>query len=98
MVRQLHISAPPMTLLALLDHLLNFLAPALCVGLGVTLAARWLLKARGRPWRRQLLVNTGVGMLVLLGGVVLLGHDGKMATYAALVLAVATSQWLMLRG
>jgi hypothetical protein len=35
---------------------------------------------------------------VLLGGLWFFGHDGKMATYAALVLACASSQWWMLRA
>jgi hypothetical protein len=32
---------------------------------------------------------------VLAGGLMFFGHDGQMATYAALVLACATSQWLV---
>ena len=35
-------------------------------------------------------------MLVI--GLLLLGRDGKMASYAAMSLACATSQWLMARG
>ena len=37
-------------------------------------------------------------MLVLLCGLVVFGRDGKMATYASLVLACASSQWLLLRA
>ena len=36
--------------------------------------------------------------MVLVAGLVFFGRDGKMATYAALVLAIASSQWLLLRG
>ena len=43
-------------------------------------------------------MNTAVGVLVLLGGLVLTGRDGKVATYAVLVLAMASSQWLLLRA
>jgi hypothetical protein len=30
---------------------------------------------------------------VLIGGLVLLGHDGRMATYAAMVVVIAFSLW-----
>jgi hypothetical protein len=33
-------------------------------------------------------------LVVLAAGLWWFGHDGKMATYAALAVAVATSQWL----
>ena len=39
-----------------------------------------------------------VCLAVLVGGLVLSGHDGRMATYAALVLASAACQaWLTRR-
>jgi hypothetical protein len=38
-----------------------------------------------------------VGTLVLLVGLVVFGRDGKMLTYLALVVAVATVQWIMQR-
>jgi hypothetical protein len=38
-----------------------------------------------------------VGCVVLAGGLVVFGQDGKMLTYLALVLAAASSQWLLLR-
>jgi hypothetical protein len=37
-------------------------------------------------------------LFTLTAGLLLFGHDGKMATYAALVLAAALCQWLLLRG
>ena len=40
----------------------------------------------------------GVGVAVLVAGLVVLGRDGKMLTYAALVLACATCQWFLVRG
>ena len=36
--------------------------------------------------------------LGLLAALIVFGRDGKMATYAALVVAIASSQWLLLRG
>lgn len=85
--------------LDLLNHLLNFAAPALFVATAVTLASRWVVGkgGSGRSWRVQWAVNAGVGAAVLLGGLLLFGRDGKMATYAVLVLVAATSQWLMSR-
>jgi hypothetical protein len=43
-------------------------------------------------------VNLLVGSAVLLCGLWWFGRDGKMQTYAALALAVASSQWLLARG
>jgi hypothetical protein len=34
----------------------------------------------------------------LFAGLWFFGHDGKMASYGAMVLACATSQWVLLRG
>ena len=39
-----------------------------------------------------------VGVAVLAAGLVLWGRDGKMLTYAALVLGCATCQWVLVRG
>ncbi len=84
-----------MSLIGLLDHLLNFIAPAVVVGLLVAaLAPRLTRKARSNhSWLAQSAINSVACALVLLGGLVIFGHDGKMATYAAMVLACASSQW-----
>ncbi|CAN7562606.1 hypothetical protein [Variovorax paradoxus] len=88
-----------MSLLDLLNHLLNLVAPALAVGFLCALMGRaFRRKAGGRAWWAQGAINSGVGALVLLGGVVLAGRDGAMATYAALVVACGTSQWLVSGG
>jgi TRAP-type C4-dicarboxylate transport system permease small subunit len=86
--------------LDLLDHLLNFVAPALFVAVLLALAARVLVRrapASLALWK-QMALNFLAGLAVLLGGLAVLGRDGKMATYAALVIVCATSQWLLLRG
>lgn len=86
--------------LDLLSHLLNFLAPALWMALVLPLAARLFMKKR--PPALTLWVQAAIDFIV--GGVVLalglwfFGRDGKMATYTAMALLCATSQWLMLRG
>lgn len=85
-----------MDLLALVLHVLNFLAPAFAVAVGVTLAARVLLPRHTRPqrWWWPLAFNFAAGSAALAAGLVLFGRDGKMLSYAALAAAVATSQWL----
>ena len=89
-----------MGLLDLFFHLLGFVLPALAVGLLLAVFARLFMKKQpvSPVWWAQAAINSGVGVLVLLGGLLFFGRDGKMATYAALVLACASSQWLLLRG
>lgn len=80
-----------------LNHLLNFLAPAAAMAVLMVLGARllgWKSGAHRTTWA-QAAIQFAVGSAVLLAGLVLLGRDGKMATYAALVLACATCQWAM---
>jgi hypothetical protein len=77
-------------------HLLSFIAPALAVALLVGMGARLVLPRGGsRPrWLVGFAINALVGIVVLVAGLWVFGRDGKMATYAGMVLAVATSQWL----
>ncbi len=77
----------------LLLHLLNFIAPALVVGTLLPLLA-WLVGPRSRGWLAQAALNSLAGAAVLATGLWFFGRDGKMATYAALVVVCATSQWL----
>jgi hypothetical protein len=83
-----------------LNHFLNFVAPAL--GVAVLLGAFTLVfmqkVAVARVWWSQAAINVAVGVAVLVAGLVLLGRDGKMLTYLALMLAMATSQWWQLGG
>jgi hypothetical protein len=84
-----------MTFLAFLGHLLNFVAPALVMALLLWGAPRVLPKARRGRWaaRTELLALLGLGVAVLLAGLIYFGRDGKMATYAALVIAQGTLVW-----
>jgi hypothetical protein len=85
--------------LDILLHLLNFAAPALAVALGLALAARlFRLDRSGRAWWVLAAINFIAGLLVLAAGLWYFGRDGKMATYAALVLVVASVQWLSARA
>lgn len=82
-----------------LNHVFNFLAPALWLALLLPLFARiFLKKAYAAPvFRVQVAVNLGVTTATLLLGLWFFGHDGRVATYAGMVLLCAGSQWLMSR-
>jgi hypothetical protein len=43
-------------------------------------------------------VNSGVGVLVLAAGLWFFGNDGKMASYLALVVASAASQFGLMQA
>ena len=93
-----------MTAYLLANHLLNFVAPValMAVLLGVFSRLFSVFFGSKRPfthsWRAQLAINFVVGVVVLAAGLGLLGHDGKMLTYLALVLAMAAIQWWQLGG
>lgn len=74
-----------------LIHLANFLLPALGVGAWGALLAKllWRRELKGVSWLRLAGWATGAGAIVLMAGLVYFGHDGKMATYGAMVLASA---------
>lgn len=86
--------------LDLLNHLANFAAPALWMAVIVSLLAKvFMKKVAGAPvFHAQTAINFVVGLTVLVLGLWWFGRDGKMATYAVMALACATSQWVMLRG
>ena len=76
-------------------HLANLFLPA--VGLGAIAAALakllWRRELAAVAWRR-LAVSAGLaGAAVTLAGLVLFGHDGRMATYAAMAAACALTLW-----
>jgi hypothetical protein len=86
--------------LSLLNHLLNFFAPALWLALLLPLLGRLLLKKKSGTLSllAQAAVQLSVAALALGWGLWYFGNDGKMATYSAMVLLCASSQWLMQRG
>lgn len=83
----------------LLTHLMGFAAPALFLALALPLAARLALRRSNAVsfWAQAALVLLA-GVTVLAAGLWWFGRDGKMATYAALVVAAASTQWLALRA
>ncbi len=83
-----------------LNHLLNFAAPAAAMAVLMVLGGRLFGSKSGAShaaWA-QAAIQFAVGCAVLLVGLVVLGRDGKMFTYAALVLACATCQWVLAKG
>lgn len=82
--------------LTALNHAINFVAPAAWMALALWLLGAWVF--RGRPALlgrgRLLLLDFAVGVAVLAAGLLLLGRDGKMLTYVALVVGCATSHWV----
>ncbi|MEY4732635.1 MAG: hypothetical protein RLZZ464_701 [Pseudomonadota bacterium] len=87
-----------MTVWLLILHLFNFVLPALAMAALMPWAGRWVMGSGGAPLRRRMVTHAVAGVLVLVAGLVLQGHDGKMSTYLALVLVAATAEWVMHRG
>lgn len=93
-----------MTAYLLTIQLLNFIAPAAVVALLLMLLAQFFGRfyKRKRPathsWWAQAAIIFVVNLAVLLAGLVVFGVDGKMATYAAMVLAAATCHWVLGKG
>ena len=81
-----------------LNHVFNFLLPALGVGaLAAGLAKlAWRRALRGVPWLRLAAWAAGAAAAASLGGLIVVGRDGAMATYGAMVVAVAVA--LLWRG
>mgnify|MGYP003414360153 FL=1 len=76
-------------------HLLNFIAPALGVALLATALAKlsWRRELAAVPWRRMAFWTACAGVLSLVAGLLVFGRDGKMATYAVLVVTSALALW-----
>ena len=93
-----------MTALNLANQWLNFIAPAAFVALLLV----WVSRAAPRFFASkraaalspiaQAAIVFIANLLLLLLGLVVFGRDGKMASYALMVLGAATCQWVLLRG
>ena len=85
----------PLDILGAFWHIANFVAPAAGLGLIAALLAKllWWRALGGVAWWR-LAAWAGVAALAVgAAGLVVFGRDGKMATYAAMVLACASGLW-----
>lgn len=93
-----------MTAYLLINHLLNFIAPAAVVALLLVLLARLFFgffkskRPIAQVWWAQVAIIFIVGVGILVAGLIVFGRDGKMLTYAALVLGAALCQWVLMRG
>jgi Flp pilus assembly protein TadB len=79
----------------LLWHVLNFFAPAVGMGAIAPLLAKllWRRDLAGVNWKRLTGWATAWSAAALVAGLVVFGHDGKMATYGAMVLACTLTLW-----
>ena len=68
-------------------HLLNFLSPAVGIGLLAPLMAKllWRRSLKRAPWVSLSLWATGGASVALVAGLVVFGRDGRVATYAMMV-------------
>ncbi|WP_232538125.1 hypothetical protein [Comamonas testosteroni] len=89
-----------MDFVASVNHLLNFLAPAFFLALGLAICARFLKqnKAGAQSFIAQVAINFILGAAVLLVSLWLFSRDGKMLAYAALVCTSACCQWVLSRA
>ena len=76
-------------------HLANLFVPAL--GLGALAAALakllWRRELGAVAWSRLARAACAVCAAVTLAGLVVFGHDGRMATYGTMVAACAITLW-----
>jgi energy-converting hydrogenase Eha subunit A len=81
-------------------HLLSFMAPAFAVALLVAFVGGLLLprQSQSRSWWAQAAINFAAGLVAFGAGLWYFGVDGKMASYAALIFAVASCQWFCARA
>jgi hypothetical protein len=93
-----------MTAYLLTNHLLNFIAPAAFMAVLLVLLSRLGFgffksnKPLAQAWYAQAAIIFIVGVLISAAGLLVFGRDGKMMTYAALVLGAAVCQWILIRG
>jgi hypothetical protein len=91
-----------MTFYLLANHLLNFVLPAAAIALLLVLSSRVLggaFRSKTPPaatWGAQAAIVFAVNVVVLVAGLLVFGHDGKMLTYAAMVTGAALCQWILL--
>jgi hypothetical protein len=87
--------ARPLDVLNLFWHLANFVLPAIGVG-ALTAALCKLFWRRGlvrTSWFTLAWQASAAGLAVLVAGLVITGHDGRMLTYAGLVVVCALVPW-----
>jgi hypothetical protein len=76
-------------------HLSNLFLPALALGALAAALAKllWRRELGAVSWRRLAWPACAAAAVVTLAGLVVFGRDGRMATYAGMVVACALSLW-----
>jgi len=76
-------------------HLANLFLPALALGALAAALAKllWWRELAGVRWRRLAGPACAATAAVTLAGLLLFGRDGRMLTYAAMVVACALTLW-----
>jgi hypothetical protein len=76
-------------------HITNLFLPGLALGAASAALAKllWRRELAAVRWRRLALPACAACAGVTLAGLVLTGRDGRMATYAAMVVGCALSLW-----
>ncbi|MDQ6627389.1 MAG: hypothetical protein M3Z29_02915 [Pseudomonadota bacterium] len=76
-------------------HVANFVAPALATGFlaGAATKLLWRRELASVRWLRLGAWSSAAMLVVEVAGLLLFAHDGKMLTYAAMVLACAVALW-----
>jgi hypothetical protein len=87
--------------LTALRHVVGFLAIPVLAGLLAGAATRllWRRRLAGVRWRRLLAWPVGAAVAAHVAGLVAFGQDGRTATYAGAVVAMAAALgWAAFRG
>jgi H+/Cl- antiporter ClcA len=81
--------------LAAFGHVAGLFLPALALGALAAALVKlvWRRELAALRWRDLALSAAAAGAAVTLGGLVLFGRDGRMATYGAMVAACAVTLW-----
>lgn len=81
--------------LAFLNHLVNFFVPAVALGAMAAALAKlaWRADLASQAWWRMATLAAAANAVVTVAGLVWFGRDGRVATYAAMVLATAITLW-----
>jgi hypothetical protein len=84
-----------MTPIDALWHLLGLFLPALATGALAAGAAKalWRTDLKGCRWSRLTRWCASAGSLALLAGLVGFGRDGRLLSYAMMLLATALALW-----
>ncbi len=76
-------------------HLLNFFAPAFGIGIIAPALAKllWRRTLKAKAWWTLSSWATAAAALATLGGLLLFGRDGRMASYGLMVASSALALW-----